>query len=217
MLEATVDDPEKLETLRADSQGRVSLGVEYAGRTVTVLVVESATDDDRGVQQIIAGEGMADHERTGMLFCKVFGIDPQYVDRESDEADAEIDPATLGHADVDWSEGILIDSGNVARYEFPAAADTEAAHFGDQFSTTAVAVEPDEDSYGKPVYCFENDDGDTSAIDQELVARVRRVFGYDPLENLSLVGLHPDSPDHPVAFGDATGDTRIVVAPRVAE
>lgn len=39
------EDPERLETITADSKGRVSLGPEYAGRDVRVLVVRVEDED----------------------------------------------------------------------------------------------------------------------------------------------------------------------------
>lgn len=218
-MQVTVDDPEKLETLRADGQGRVSLGVEYAGRAVKVLVAESEAErtEERGAQQIIGGEPMADHERKGMTFVRVFGIDPEYVrgDDRSDSDEEPVDRASVRRADVDWVEGVLIDEDNVARFEFRTGDGEE--HFGDQFTATAVDVEADEDTYGKPVYCYENENGDASAIDQGLVEKVSRVFGYDPLEELSRVRLHPEKADHPVVFEGTGSETRIVIAPRIQD
>lgn len=218
-MQVTVDDPEKLETLRADGQGRVSLGVEYAGRAVKVLVAESEAEqsEERGAQQIIGGEPMADHERKGMTFVRVFGIDPEYLsgNDESNTDDDAVDRASVNRSHVDWSEGVVIDEDNVARFEF--RTDDGDERFGDQFTASAEAVEADEDTYGKPVYCYANEDGDVSAIDQGLVEKVSRVFGSDPLEELSRVRLHPEKADHPVVFEDAAGETRIVVAPRIQD
>lgn len=216
-MEVTVTDPEKVETVRADSQGRVSLGVEYAGRAVRILVAESEAEqsEDRGVQQLIGGEPMADHERKGLTFVRVFGIDPTYL-RGDEPGEESIDPSSVGHAAVDWSQGVVIDEGNVARFEFPTDREDET-RFGDQFTASAVAVGSDDESYGEPVYEYENEDGDSSAIAQDLVGKVKRVYGYDPVEKLSRVRLHPEDPDHPVVFEDPTGETRIVVAPRIQD
>lgn len=44
------DSDELHEQLRADSRGRITLGSDYAGETVSVAVVERAADIDRGTE-----------------------------------------------------------------------------------------------------------------------------------------------------------------------
>lgn len=72
-------------------------------------------------------------------------------------------------------------------------------------------------TYGDPVYCYANEQGDISAVSQELVEKVQRIFGYDPVEELSNVRGHPDEEAHPVLFRATAGDTYVAIAPRVAE
>jgi hypothetical protein len=55
MIETTIRNPEKHETVRADSQGRVSLGVEYADHDVEIVVVD-AEETDRQNQFAIKHE-----------------------------------------------------------------------------------------------------------------------------------------------------------------
>ena len=43
-LESVEIDPELLKTRKADSSGRISLGPEYAGEQVTVLVEDVSND-----------------------------------------------------------------------------------------------------------------------------------------------------------------------------
>lgn len=220
MIETTIRDPEKHETLRADSQGRVNLGVQYAGRTVEIVVAESADEESEAssLQQTIGDRPMEEYERQGMLFIRLFGIDQAFlVDDHSATVDGgEVQADTVGLADVDWSQGYLLDQRNVSRFHFDQDAEEQFA-FGDELTAEPAAVTFDESSYGDPVYCFENANGEKSAIFEEYVEHIQRIFGYDPTEELSNVGIHPDEAPHPVMFRNPTSEGYIGIAPRVPE
>lgn len=219
-IETTIRNPEKHETVRADGQGRVSLGVEYADHDVEVIVVaaEESDRDGRALQQAIGDRPLADHERTGMLFVRSFGIDRRCLVEDHDAAADEdgVDPATVGVSDVDWSEGVLVDDANVARYRFDC--NTEPVPFADEPAAEPTAVTAlDDADYGLPVYRYENEQGDASAITQEYVENVQRIYGYDPTVDLSHVRVHPEEGPYPVLFRDPTGESSIAIAPRVAD
>jgi hypothetical protein len=221
MIETTIRNPEKLETLRADSQGRINLGVGYAGRVVEIVVAESEQDQsaETGVQQAIGDGPMKEYERKGMLFVRVFGINPRFL-KETPNIEFEttsVDPETVRQSNVDWSEGFLIDDRNVARFEFDEAAGGQQAPFSEQLVAEPVSVTDDNDTYGDPVYCYANEQGDISAVSQELVEKVQRMFGYDPVDELSNIRVHPDEEAHPVLFRTTTGDMYVAIAPQVAE
>lgn len=221
MIETTIQDPEKLETLRADSQGRINLGVEYAGRVVEIVVAESEQDQSAGtsVQQAIGDGPMKEYERKGMLFVRVFGINPRFL-KETPNIESEttsVDPETVRQSNVDWSKGLLIDERNVARFEFDEAAGGKQAPFRDQLVAEPVSVTDDDDTYGDSVYCYANEQGDISAVSQELIEKVQRIFGYDPVEELSNIRVHPDEEAYPVLFHATSGDMNVAIAPQVAE
>ncbi|WP_277553036.1 hypothetical protein [Halobaculum limi] len=220
MIETTIRDPEKHETLKADSQGRVNLGVAYAGRTVEIIVAASNDErsDSTSLQQTIGDRPMNEYERQGMLFVRLFGIDQSFLvdDHDAVVTDTRVEPETVGLADVDWSEGYLLDSSNVTRFEFEQSAD-EAYAFGDELTAEPVDVTLDESTYDEAVYCFENDDGGTSAVLGEYVKHVQRIFGYDPTKDRSSVRLHPDEAPRPVMFRDPSSDRYIAIAPRVVD
>ncbi|UVE49269.1 hypothetical protein KU306_10060 [Haloferax larsenii] len=223
MIETTIRNPEKHETLKADSQGRVNLGVKYAGRVVEIVVADSEEEQSEtiGLQQVIGDRPMEDHERQGMLFVRLFGIDHSLVEDGAevvadDDDDASVQSDVVGLSDVDWSKGYLLDDENVARFEFDQDADSQFP-FSEEITAEPTGVTLDEDTYDDPVYCYENDAGDTSAIAGELVAHVKRIFGYDPTEELSNVRVHPDHAPRPVMFRDPDSERYIAIAPRVPE
>lgn len=220
MIETTIRDPEKHETLRADSQGRINLGVQYAGRTVEVVVANSTEDasDASSLQQTIGDRPMEEYERQGMLFIRLFGVDRTFlVDDHNVTIDGgDVQAETVGLNDVDWSRGFLLDQRNVARFDFDESADEQFA-FSNELTAEPVDVTLDEDGYGEPVYCFENEDGGTSAILQAYVEHVQRIFGYDPTVELSNVGIHPETAPQPVMFRNPANDGYIGIAPRVSE
>lgn len=220
MIETTIRDPEKHETLRADSQGRVNLGIQYAGRTVEVVVAESTEEESEAssLQQTIGDRPMKEYERQGMLFIRLFGIDQAFLtDNHSATVDGgEVQSDTVGLADVDWSQGYLLDQGNVSRFEFDQDAEEQFA-FRDELTAEPADVALDESGYGESVYCFENSDGETSAILQEYVGAIQQIFGYDPTEELSNVGIHPTEAPNPVIFRNPLTESYIGVAPRIPE
>lgn len=220
MIETTIRDPEKHETLTADSQGRINLGVKYADRTVEVVVADSTDDraEVAGLQQTIGDRPMEEYERQGMLFIRLFGIDQSFLTEDHDAVvtDNEVQPDTVGLSDVDWSKGYLLDASNVTRFEFDREADEQFA-FSDELIAEPVDVTLDNGNYGDPVYCFENERGDTSAVLGEYVSHIQRVFGYDPTKTLSNVRVHPDEAPRPVMFRDPSGDGYIAIAPRVPD
>ena len=220
MIETTIRDPEKHETLRADSQGRVNLGIKYAGRTVEVVVAESTEEESEAssLQQTIGDRPMEGYERQGMLFIRLFGIDQAFLtSNHSATVDGgEVQSDTVGLADVDWSQGYLLDQGNVSRFEFDEDAEERFA-FRDELTAEPTDVTLDESGYGEPVYCFENSDGETSAVLEEYVGAVQQVFGYDPTEELSNVGVHPTEAPNPVIFRNPINESYIGVAPRIPE
>ncbi|AFK18799.1 hypothetical protein E6P09_08445 [Haloferax mediterranei ATCC 33500] len=220
MIETTIRDPEKHETLRADSQGRVNLGVQYAGRVVEIVVAESTEEqsDAVGLQQVIGDRPMEEHERQGMLFVRLFGIDRSFLTEDADVTtdDDGVRSDTVGLSDVDWTEGYLIDHKNVARFEFDQDAE-EQFPFKEEITAEPVDITLEEDEYDEPVYSYENANGGTSAVSEALVTNVKRIFGYDPSEELSNVRVHPEEAPRPVMFRDPTGERYIAIAPRVPE
>lgn len=54
-------------------------------------------------------------------------------------------------------------------------------------------------------------------MSEALVTNVKRIFGYDPSEELSNVRVHPEEAPRPVMFRDPTGERYIAIAPRVPE
>lgn len=221
MIETTIRNPEKHETLTADSQGRVNLGVEYAARDVELVVVESTVREPErtGLQQTIADEPMTAAERKGMLFVRAFGVSPRFLKDEHDAVveDGRVDPESVAPTDVDWSHGFLQDPKNVARFKFDGEAAPEAQFpFEERLTEEPTAVETDEGG-DQPVYRYENDHGDVSGVAQSLVENVERMFGYDPAEELANVRVNPEEAPNPVLFRDPGSDVFVAVAPRVAE
>lgn len=220
MIETTIRDPEKQETLRADSQGRVNLGIQYAGKTVEIVVAGSREEesDASSLQQTIGDRPMDEYERQGMLFIRLFGVDQAFlIDDHSATVDGEeVQPDTVGLGDVDWSQGYLLDQGNISRFEFDQDAEEQFA-FRDELTAEPADVTLDESGYGEPVYCFENSDGETSAILEEYVEAIQQIFGYNPTEELSNVGVHPTEAPNPVIFRNPVNGSYIGVAPRIPE
>lgn len=221
MIETTIEDPEKLETVRTDDQGRASLGVEFADHEVEVLVVsaEPVQPEEAGFQQTIGERPMSDHERKGMLFVRTFGIDPTCLvaDHGAVTGPDGVEAGSVGLSDVDWSDGVLLDERNVARFRFEGTDGDRQFPFSDEPTAEPVGVTADDDSFDTPVFVFENEAGETTAIAQELVENVRQVYDYDPTEELSHVRVHPEEGPYPVLFGDPGGDTHVTIAPWVAD
>lgn len=220
MVETTIQDPEKLETLTADSQGRVNLGVKYAGRKVEIIVADSEEPQPKktGIQQAIGDRPMQKYERQGMLFVRSFGIDPTFLKEDYDAAtDSDgIDPKTVSPSDVDWSDGFLVDPKNVARFQFDDDAEERQFAFSDKLTTEPGNVRQDDENYGAPVYCYVNDHGDESAVLKKFVENVRRVFGYDH-DELSNIRVDPEEGPNPVMFRDPNGHSYIAIGPRIPE
>lgn len=218
MIEANIQNPEKLETLRVDGQGRVNLGVEYAGREAEIVVVESRelTSDEAPLQQTIGDRPLTEYERKGMLFIRAFGISPRFLVENHTAMVTEdgVDVETVAPTDVDWSHGFLIEPKNVARFVFDEEAAPDRPSFSDRY--TAEAVECSSDSINDTsVYRFENEEGDTSAIAEEFVSRVESILGYDPTDDLEHVSVDPDKGPAPVLFTDPESDAYLAIAPRV--
>lgn len=218
MIETTIREPEKHDTITADSQGRVNLGVEYAGRDVEIVVAESAEHDPEktGLQQTI-DRPMTETERKGMLFVRAFGIAPQFLKDEHTAVITEdgVDPETVIPSDINWSFGYLQEPKNVARFVF------ESDHGDPQPWEQQLTTQPTSvvagDIQGDPVYRFENEQGETSAIGEQFVERVQQLFGYDPETDHSNVRVNPADAPHPVMFRDPESDAFIAIAPRVTE
>lgn len=220
MIETSIRNPEKHETVRADGQGRVSLGVEYADHDVEIVVVDAEPSESEGqaLQQAIGDRPMTDAERKGMLFVRSFGIDRTCLDEhhDADVGEDGVDATSVGLSDVDWHDDVLVDDENVARFQFDG--DDDPAPYCDEPTAEPVAVEVvDDDAYGVPVYRYENERGDASALSREYVEKVQRIYGYDPTADLSHVRVHPDEGPFPVIFHDPAGETHITIAPRVAD
>lgn len=216
MVELTVHDPEKLDTLTADSQGRVSFGVEYAGRELEIILVDSERpdSDDAGIQEAIGERPMQYYERQGMLFVRTFGISPTFLE---DDHDAESDedgiyPETISPTDIDWSEGFLVDSKNVARFSFDPEAEERQFAFSDTLTAEPARVYENGDN-GKPSYHYVNENGEESAIAKQFVENVRRIFGYDH-DALSHIRVDPEEGPNPVMFKDPDGHSYIAIGPR---
>lgn len=219
MIETTIRDPEKHETLTADSQGRVNLGVEYAGRDVELVVVESREHqpEKTGLQQTI-DRPMTDAERKGMLFVRSFGIAPRFLKDEHGAVttDEGVDPDSVSPSDVDWSDGYLQDPENVALFAFEEGAAEEQFPFGERLTAEPVAVTAGKTD-GTSVYRYENERGDASAVVQEFVEKVERLFGYDPSDDSSHVRVNPEEGPNPVLFRDPESEAFVAVAPWVSE
>lgn len=217
MTELIVQDPEKLETLTADRQGRISLGVKYADRQVKVVVInsEEAQPEKAGVQEAIGDQPMQYYERQGMLFIRTFGISPTFLEEDHDAETDEngIDPETVSPSDVDWSEGFLVDAKNVARFHFDTDAEERQFAFSDRLTEEPASVRENEDDYGEPVYCYVNEKGDESAILKEFVENIRQIFGYS-YDELSHIRVDPDEGPNPVMFRDPNGHSYIAIGPR---
>jgi hypothetical protein len=221
MIETTIQNPEKHETLTADSQGRVSLGIEYAAHDVEIVVVDSEEHepDEDSLQQTIGDRPMNEHERKGMLFVRSFGISRRFLkDDHTAETteDGNVEADSVAPIDVNWSYGFLHDPGNVARFEFDTGAGDGQFSYTDKLTAEPAGVTTDENE-GDPVYRYENDAGEASAIAQELAEKVGQMFGYDPAEDLSNVRVDPDEAPTPVMFRDPESDTYVAIAPRVNE
>lgn len=218
MIETTVQDPELLETVRADSQGRVNLGVAFANREVELLVVSSEPSPpaEAGIQHTIEDGPVPDFERKGVLFARTFGVAREHLqeDHTADIEDGTVVPETVNAADLNWSDGRLVDARNVARFTFDEAADAELG-FVDELRAEPASISQDEDTFETPAYRFENENGEASAIAREYVDKVSDVYGYDPVAEPSQVRVHPDEAPMPVLFRDPDGDTYIVLAPMV--
>lgn len=219
MIETTIKNPEKHETITADSQGRISLGVEYAAHDVEIVVVkaEEHQHEQTGLQQTIGDRPMNEQERKGMLFVRSYGISSQFLKDENTvetKDDGTIDLDTVGATDVNWSYGYLVDPKNVARFEFDTGAEEQQFPARQQLTAEPTAVTSDKMD-GTPVYRYENEEGDTSAVLKEWVENVQRVYGYDPTEELSNLRVNPDDAPFPVMFRDPDGETYIAIAPRI--
>jgi len=219
MIETTITNPERHETVTADSQGRVSLGVDYAAHDVEIVVVDSEAHDTEtsGVQQTVGAEPMTETERAGMLFVRSFGIDRECLkdDHAADVDEDGVDAGTVAPTDVDWSAGSLSDAENAARFELDDSG-PEAVPFEKRLSAEPAAVTAEEMA-GESVSALANDSGDRSAVLTEYVDGVQRVFGYDPTDELAHVRVDPDDGPAPVLFRDPDSDRYIVVAPWVDE
>jgi len=216
MIETTIQDPERHETIRADSQGRINLGVEYAGRSVEVVVVGSENPTEgKGVQQTITDRSLPPAERTGMLFVRTFGVAERCLveDHTATVGEEGVEAETVSPDDVDLA-GTLVDSRNIA--QFVPDPDAAAGVMSD-LTAEPVTVEAADDDYAEPVYYYENPAGELSAVAQEYVAKVGRALGYDPTEALENVRVHPENGDHPVRFEDSASDAYIAVAPYIAD
>lgn len=220
MIETTIQNPEKHETVTADSQGRVNLGVKYAGRDVELVIVESREHqyERMGIQQTI-DKPMTEPEQKGMLFARAFGIAPQSLKDEHNAVttDEGIDPDSVSPSDVNWSNGYLQEPKNVARFVFEDEKSSE-----EQFPfTERLTAKPTGATSGKTngvsVYRYENESGDTSAIVQEFVEKVGQLFGYDPSDDLSHVRVNPNEGPNPVLFRDPESEMFVAIAPRVPE
>lgn len=219
MIETTVQNPEHLETLRADSQGRVNLGVKFANREITLVVAstEELPAEAVGIQHTIDAGPMMAHQRQGILFARAFGIGREYLRDDHDAAvqDGEVDPETVSAADINWELGRIIDPKNVAQFVFEESTDDH--QFSTRLTAQPASVTRDEDTYESPSYRFENEHGDGSAIASAFVEKVQDVYAYDPTEDLEYVRVAPDEAPMPVFFGAPEADTYIVIAPRVPE
>jgi hypothetical protein len=221
VIETTIRDPEKHETVTADSQGRVNLGVDYAAHEVELVVVESRAHrpEETGLQETIGDRPMTEAERAGMRFVRSFGLAQRFLkDDHAAEAtdDGGVDPERVVPTDVDWSRGFLVDPDNVARFAFEADAPEEQFSFSDRLTEEPASVEADEIE-GERVFRFENAAGGSSAVLDEYVAHVERLFGYDPTEEPSHVRVAPDAAPRPVLFRDPERALSVAVAPRVEE
>lgn len=217
MIEATIQNPEKVETLRTDSQGRVNLGVTFADREVELVVVrsEDLPPAETAIQYTIGDRPMLEHERAGMVFARVFGVNERFL-RERDEPDeGDVGPAQITPTAIDWSEGHLVDPENVALFGFDDGSEP-AKEFLELLTAEPARVTRD-DVDDTAVYRFENEHGEGSALAEELVHDVGRVYGYDPAEELSNVRVHPDDAPTPVSFRDPNGETYVAIAPIVSE
>lgn len=218
MIEATIQNPERLETVRVDSQGRVNLGVQYAGREVEIVVVESREleSDESPLQQPIGDHPLTEQERKGMIYIRSFGISPRFLVEGHTAVKTEdgVDVETVAPTDVDWSHGFLVEPKNVARFVFDEDAAPDRPSFTEKY--TAEPVDCTQDSTDDTtIYRYENEQGDTSAIAEEFVSRVEPIFGYNPTEDLSNVRIDPDQGPAPVLFTDPESDTYLAIAPRV--
>lgn len=219
MIETTIQNPEKHETVTADSQGRVNLGVEYAGRDVELVVVESREHqhEKTGLQETI-DKPMTESEQKGMLFVRAFGIAPKLLKEEHDAVttDEGIDADSVSPSDVDWSYGYLQEPKNVARFVFEEETNEDQFPFTERLTTEPAAVTSGTDS-GESVYRYENEGGDTSAIAQAFADRVGQLFGYGPSDDLSYIRINPDEGPNPVMFRDPESEMFVAIAPRVSD
>ena len=221
MIETTITEPEKHETLTADSQGRVNLGVEYAQREVELVVVESRERETAsgGRQQTIGDAPMTEAERTGMSFVRAFGIGEAFLKDEHTATVGEdgVDPETVAPTDVDWSRGYVRDPKNVAILAPEGGADLGGQYpFRDELTADPAGVSDGTDHDGD-VTVFENEDGAGSAIADSMLDNVEQVYGYDPRESLEQVRVHPKEAPTPVLFEAPDGDGFLAVAPRVED
>jgi len=221
MIETTITNPEKHETVTADSQGRISLGVEYAARDVEIVVVDSDAHEpeESGVQQTIGAEPMTESERAGMSFVRSFGVHREFLkDDHSAEVgdDGAVDAETVTPTDVDWSKGYLSDPKNAVRFEFDEPGRDEGFPFEEALSAEPADVVSDELA-GEAVYAFANDDGDQSTILVDYVESIQRIFGYDPADEPAHVRVDPDDGPAPVLFRDPDSDLYVAIAPWIDE
>jgi len=184
-------------------------------------VVDSKEHDPErgGLQRTIGDRPMNEHERKGMLFVRSFGISRRFLKDDTTaeiEEDGSVDPDTVAPIDVNWSYGFLGDPKNVARFEFDGDAGDGQYPCSEKLTAEPAGVTADEMG-GSPVYRYENDAGDTSAISRDLADGVQRIFGYDPAEELSNVRVDPDEAPTPVMFRDPESDTCVAIAPRIEE
>jgi hypothetical protein len=218
MIETRIENPEKHETVTADSQGRVSLGVEYAAQDVEIVVVDAADprSENEATQQTIGEGPMTHHERKGMLFVRTFGIRSEFLKEEhfaETDEEGHVDQSTVSPVDVDWSRGFLSDPQNVARFEFD---EEKQGLFSDKLVAEPARVTVEEHT-GEPVYRYENDSGGSSAVAREYADNVSRIFGYDPGEALANVRVDPDEAPTPVLFRDPESEAYVAIAPRIGD
>jgi len=220
MIETTITDPEKHETVTADSQGRISLGVEYAARDVEIVVVDSEVheSEESGIQQTIGAEPMTEHERLGMSFVRSFGVRSEFLkdDHTAAVGDDGVDPETVAPTDVDWSQGYLGDPKNAVRLEFDERGQERGFPFAETLTEEPASVTADEVA-SEAVYSFTNEAGDRSAILAEYVEHVQQLFGYDPAKDSAHVRVNPDDGPNPVLFRDPDSDVYVGIAPWVDE
>lgn len=217
MIETTVQNPEKQETLRADSQGRVNLGIDYAGQTVEVIVADASRPgtEGTGIQQSLSDPTLESYKRTAMLFIRSFGISTDHlVDDHNAVIDGdEVDPETVESTDIDWEMGHVGDSKNAARFVWDSEHASSVDIFTELTERPSEVTAVDEEA-SEPVYVYTNEAGGESALSQRFVDFVQRIYGYGP-DELHHLQMSPETSPCPVKFMHPDGETFIVIAPRI--